>query len=360
MKRTTRIPMGWRFRFAMVTAIVFLFAGMGEREGIRPDVLYLQGAGSLTGHFLALRDDVIIFFTLGGELRLPENRVDSVFSSSEGESELYLGTGFLERGVLDSAEEWLREAQKFPAWEDAAEKALTEMEIFRRRDEKERQEAKRKELGTLIFGGNYEQGLRAIERWSSGEEDQSIKGTLLSAELVNGKIEIVYHRMVPRGFGLGFEGNWYKDIYSASETVRGLEIVHESRVYGRRTPDRIIKGKIEWGPDGEFLPDKQPAFEEKDFNYPEYADRLMRTLSRNWDPPAWQTTRQEGIYTQICFMIQSNGTIVRAYVEQESGWQELDDSALRAVRKSSPVEPLPAGYRGSTVTAHAKFNPIPR
>ncbi|MFH1738749.1 MAG: lytic transglycosylase domain-containing protein [bacterium] len=172
MKRITSLFIGWRFRFTMVTAIVFLFAGMGEREEIRPDVLNLQDAGSLTGHFVALRDDVIVFFTLGGEVRLPENRVDSVLRSSDGESELYLGTGFLKRGVLDSAEEWLREAQKFPAWEDAAERALAEIESARQREEEERQEAKRKQLATLIFEGNYDQGLRAIERWSSGEEDQ--------------------------------------------------------------------------------------------------------------------------------------------------------------------------------------------
>ncbi|MFH1737487.1 MAG: TonB C-terminal domain-containing protein [bacterium] len=125
-------------------------------------------------------------------------------------------------------------------------------------------------------------------------------------------------------------------------------------------PDQPVSPPPTLSPDAEASPDKQLVFEEEGFNYQGYADRLMRTLSRNWDPPAWQPTRPEGIYTQICFMIQSNGTIVRAFVERESGWQELDDSALRAVRRSSPVEPLPAGYRGSSVTAHAKFNPIPR
>ena len=111
--------------------------------------------------------------------------------------------------------------------------------------------------------------------------------------------------------------------------------------------------------DDQFTSDKQVVFEEG-FDYEGYTDRLMRVLQRNWNPPAWQPDRPEGIYTQVCFTILSNGTIVRAYVERGSGWQELDESALRAVRKASPVEQLPSDYGRSSVRAHVRFRPLPR
>ncbi len=111
--------------------------------------------------------------------------------------------------------------------------------------------------------------------------------------------------------------------------------------------------------DEQFTAERQVVFEEG-FDYEGYTDRLMRILQRNWSPPAWQPDRPEGIYTQVCFTILSDGTIVRAYVERGSGWQELDESALRAVRRAAHVEPLPSDYGRSSVRAHVRFKPLPR
>jgi TonB family protein len=125
------------------------------------------------------------------------------------------------------------------------------------------------------------------------------------------------------------------------------------------TPIQATQTPLEQPPDANVSPD-QPVSFEPGFNYQGYADRLMRTLSRNWDPPAWQPKYEEGIFTQVFFIIQSDGRIVNARVERSSGWKELDDSALRAVRRSSPVEPLPSAYGRSSVKTHACFRPLRR
>jgi TonB family protein len=104
---------------------------------------------------------------------------------------------------------------------------------------------------------------------------------------------------------------------------------------------------------------ENPIIFEQGFNYGGYADRLMRRLANNWNPPAWQPNREKGISTQVCFTIRSDGMIVEVYVERSSGWPELDESAKRAVQKSSPVEPLPSGYGRASVKVHALFRPNP-
>ena len=102
---------------------------------------------------------------------------------------------------------------------------------------------------------------------------------------------------------------------------------------------------------------QEVVFEES-FDYQNYIDRLMRTLRRSWDPPAWQPDGPEEIFALVCFTIKSNGMVVNAYIERKSGWDDLDQSALRAVRRSSPVEPLPSEYGRPSVRAHVRFVPI--
>jgi TonB family protein len=115
------------------------------------------------------------------------------------------------------------------------------------------------------------------------------------------------------------------------------------------------------GPPSETqAPIEQEVIFEQGFNYQNYVDRLMRTLQRNWDPPAWQPSQKEGVYALICFTIRANGMVVNAYIETPSEWNELDESALRAVRQSSPVEPLPSEYGQPSVRAHVRFRPIRR
>jgi hypothetical protein len=63
----------------------------------------------------------------------------------------------------------LRAAARFANWKEAAERALGEVEAGRQREEKERREAQRGQLAKLIFRGDYQQGLRAIEQWSSSK-----------------------------------------------------------------------------------------------------------------------------------------------------------------------------------------------
>jgi protein TonB len=57
----------------------------------------------------------------------------------------------------------------------------------------------------------------------------------------------------------------------------------------------------------------------------------------------------------MSFDIAKDGTISNIEVKQGSGIPSLDRSAERAVRNSNPLPPLPADYRGSSVSVSFYF-----
>ncbi len=168
------IRAGRRFRFLLCTALVSLVAGFAVTDdSVRPDTLRLKDAGKLEGHFVTREGSLTVFITLDAELRLPEQRVESVECTSEGESQVYMGRLLFKKNRWDEAEEWLRKAAEFDDWKKEAEKTLAKIEEAREQKKRAQIERKQNRLATLIFEGDYKEGLRAIEEWSgkSSEED---------------------------------------------------------------------------------------------------------------------------------------------------------------------------------------------
>ncbi len=172
MKSTTTWLSGRWVLVVTVPAIAFALGGAGTEVSFRPDVLYLKGAGSLEGHLTKETAEEVVFFTLGGEVRLPRAQVDRVEQSADGESELFLGRGFLDRKVLDSAETWFQSASGYAKWKSQAEKGLMEIAEVRKQQEEEQRQLQEKRLATLIFEGDYDAGLRAIDKWTKQEKEE--------------------------------------------------------------------------------------------------------------------------------------------------------------------------------------------
>jgi TonB family protein len=89
-----------------------------------------------------------------------------------------------------------------------------------------------------------------------------------------------------------------------------------------------------------------------DFPYTVYIDRMITLIGQRWFRPEANRT----MLTQIYFVIERDGRIRDARVERGSGNAAFDRAALRAVLETSPLPPLPFGYRGTWLGVHLSFH----
>lgn len=93
------------------------------------------------------------------------------------------------------------------------------------------------------------------------------------------------------------------------------------------------------------------TFDQPDFNYSYYVERMLVTIGMNWFKPAESVP----ISPMIRFRIERDGTINDAQVERSSGLPFVDRAALRAVIASSPLAPLPQEFGGRYLGVHLIF-----
>ena len=93
------------------------------------------------------------------------------------------------------------------------------------------------------------------------------------------------------------------------------------------------------------------TFDQPDFNYSYYVERMLVTIGMNWFKPAESVP----ISPMIRFRIERDGTISDPQVERSSGLPYVDRAALRAVMASSPLGPLPQEFSGRYLGVHLIF-----
>lgn len=81
-----------------------------------------------------------------------------------------------------------------------------------------------------------------------------------------------------------------------------------------------------------------------------YMDEMHKQISGKWQPPSVNKD-SEAI---LEFTILKNGYVKDEKVFKSSGNKEVDDSALTALRKASPLPPLPLSFPKDSITI--KFN----
>ena len=86
------------------------------------------------------------------------------------------------------------------------------------------------------------------------------------------------------------------------------------------------------------------------FPYTWYLQQVQARIMGNW-----QRLGGQGLVL-VYFRITKNGDIQGARVEVGSNDGALDDSALLAVRRSSPLPPLPVAYDSNYLGVHFRFN----
>jgi TonB family protein len=93
------------------------------------------------------------------------------------------------------------------------------------------------------------------------------------------------------------------------------------------------------------------TFDQPDFNYSYYVERMLVTIGMNWFKPAESVP----ISPMIKFRIERDGSISDPQVERSSGLPFVDRAALRAVMASSPLGPLPQEFSGRYLGVHLIF-----
>ena len=93
------------------------------------------------------------------------------------------------------------------------------------------------------------------------------------------------------------------------------------------------------------------TFDQPDFHYSYYVERMLVTIGMNWFKPAESVP----ISPMIRFRIERDGTISDPQLERSSGLPFVDRAALRAVMASSPLPPLPQEFSGRYLGVHLIF-----
>jgi len=81
------------------------------------------------------------------------------------------------------------------------------------------------------------------------------------------------------------------------------------------------------------------------FTYGYYVDQMLALISNNWVRPPVGS----GVEATIYYRIQRDGRINELRIVRSSGINSFDLAALRAVQSSSPLPPLPRGFKDGSL-----------
>jgi TonB family protein len=91
------------------------------------------------------------------------------------------------------------------------------------------------------------------------------------------------------------------------------------------------------------------------FPYAYYIQTLRNKISASWYSSLVSPGLKGKFTAAVYFRILRNGNVTDLDLEQKSGNNSLDLSALRAVRAASPFPPLPPDFPGSYLGVHFEF-----
>ncbi|OQX85093.1 MAG: hypothetical protein B6D63_03055 [Candidatus Latescibacteria bacterium 4484_7] len=95
------------------------------------------------------------------------------------------------------------------------------------------------------------------------------------------------------------------------------------------------------------------AVDAERFPFSYYIEAVQGKVSRNWFGAV--AKGGEGLQCVVYFRLQRDGRVEDVTIEKSSGSTYFDQSALRAVRSSSPFPPLPRAFVGSYLGIHFTF-----
>jgi len=107
-------------------------------------------------------------------------------------------------------------------------------------------------------------------------------------------------------------------------------------------------------PDG--LPDIRPEIytgSGRGFNYSYYLNILLSKIAQNWNNP--YRNKDVILKSIVYFEVEENGLITNIRIEDDSGDEVYNESALRAVALTKKLPPLPQEFSDDYLKVHLEF-----
>lgn len=86
-----------------------------------------------------------------------------------------------------------------------------------------------------------------------------------------------------------------------------------------------------------------------------YLDLVVKRISSVWEEPYLDSRFGKTYTVTVYFIIHRNGSLSDVRVEETSGVDMLDLSAVRSIREAAPLPPLPQDFRGDQLGVHFWF-----
>ncbi|MGO9611877.1 MAG: energy transducer TonB [Dissulfurispiraceae bacterium] len=101
-------------------------------------------------------------------------------------------------------------------------------------------------------------------------------------------------------------------------------------------------------------PDSSITFDSADMQYYGYMQRLKEKIEGIWRYPSSAAERGLAGDLYIKFTIKKNGRLGAVELERTSGYRDLDDAAIKALRDADPYWPIPNEWQKDafTITGH--------
>lgn len=87
------------------------------------------------------------------------------------------------------------------------------------------------------------------------------------------------------------------------------------------------------------------SLDNPNFTYGYYVDQMLALISTNWVRPPVGS----GVEATVHYRIQRDGRVTELRIVHSSGINSFDLAALRAVQSSSPLPPLPRGFKDGSL-----------
>lgn len=88
-----------------------------------------------------------------------------------------------------------------------------------------------------------------------------------------------------------------------------------------------------------------------------YYAEVAFSIQRNWVFSDQLAGDEKNLYNEVGFKIMRNGEIKDIWFDRRSGNSYLDESARKAILKSSPLPPIPDEMKGAFIELGARFTP---
>lgn len=97
------------------------------------------------------------------------------------------------------------------------------------------------------------------------------------------------------------------------------------------------------------------TFDTTEFKYYGYMQRLREKIQNAWNYP--QDAAAKGIYGDLYieFTIKKNGRLGAVQLVRTSGYKDLDDAAIKALKDAEPYWPLPNDIKEQSITINGHF-----